>query len=232
LATEKERLGALFFRKLEAFLKKAVYQGFTLIELMIAVAIIGILATIALPASQDYTVRTRISEGFQLSQPARQQLATVGTAATADCQRIVCARNVQAGGSLPCNAGAGATSKCVNSVLFADAAGVPLTGAATGAAGENISITYNGDNVGGLGANVVMQLRPRIRVGAGAKVDIATAWGQEIRVRLIRDVLAVAMLQPMHLPEIWGLPLLLYPMVCLHDFRPPNAAEAGVYLCV
>ena len=56
-------------------MKRSVQKGFTLIELMIVVAIIGILAAVALPAYQDYTVRAKVSEVMLAASSAKTAVA-------------------------------------------------------------------------------------------------------------------------------------------------------------
>jgi len=96
---------------------KKVQQGFTLIELMIVVAIIGILAAIAIPAYQDYTVKAKVSEGPSLASPA---ITALGVACSEGTIPSTATTDLNASLGLPTAASYATTGAYVSNILTAN----------------------------------------------------------------------------------------------------------------
>ena len=134
-------------------MKRSVQKGFTLIELMIVVAIIGILAAVALPAYQDYTIRSKVSEGMVIAESFKTQIAESTTV-------------VELGANV---AAANGSVRAANPTKY-------LTSIAADANGV-ITVTYNATNVGAIGAANTLVISPFTKSQAGGVQTLVAAIG-------------------------------------------------------
>ena len=135
----------------EFCMKRSIQKGFTLIELMIVVAIIGILAAVALPAYQDYTVRAKVSELILAASSAKTSVAESANALSAMPNTLSLTVNSQ-------------SSKYVSDVIYTTGViTVRATTADSNISGGNITMTgtyQNGQVIWVCSGSVQSKYRP------------------------------------------------------------------------
>ena len=148
-------------------MKRSLQKGFTLIELMIVVAIIGILAAVALPAYQDYTVRARVSEAILAASSCRTVITEVIQTNTTG--------NAVAAGTWGCEVSSGSGTKFVTAITTSQ-------GTATTAAAGNGTVTVEvAPAVGGTVTTSANTLRMApCSSGQTTFATCAPVWGQTV----------------------------------------------------
>jgi type IV pilus assembly protein PilA len=167
-------------------MKAKAQAGFTLIELMIVVAIIGILEAIALPAYQDYTVRSRVMEGITMLEPLK---LSIGTEVTTPNDLTVMAGDWNDDAN---HNGGTPTSKFVDSIAVDATTGV-------------ITVDFNNATLGVAANQDQITLSPNVRTTGGIQTleDALTAgltgaldWGCASETSATADARTIAVVDP------------------------------------
>ncbi|MBS7777457.1 pilin [Acidovorax sp. CCYZU-2555] len=146
-------------------MKRTIQQGFTLIELMIVVAIIGILAAVALPAYQDYTTRARVTEGIGLATAAKTAVSDTFSSVNTGAVGAYAGVGAQAAVA-PGTAVYGYEYTAGTNVVRIAIAGI--ANVAAPAAGEGaVTVTYGGQVAAALNDTVVLTPGSGVLINAG-----------------------------------------------------------------